>query len=136
MGNWDVKNTKEWQALNKIWKSCSAEQQSQLRGEFQLLTDRIRRTYHASADEYGYLRGISQEAKDFVISEVKRGHKNIYHSVMAIIQNRPGLDQQELMEFYLSKYGEKRPYLVENKALVEEVVNLCWKRQHERWGEM
>lgn len=126
----NVKSTKEWQALNTIWKSCTPEQQTQLKKKFQLLTKCIRHTCYVPKGEYAYLNGISEEARQFVISVIDHGEINIYHSVMAIMDNKPKLNREELIEYYFKKYETKRPYLVENKPLVEEVIDLCWLRYH------
>lgn len=130
-----IKATDEWKALNQIWKSCSSTQQVQLCKEFELLTKFIRSHTPISAeprgkDGYAYLSRLSPEARQFVISIAERGEKNIYHSVMAIIDNKPQFSQQELKDYYLQKYGEKRPYLLENESYVSEVIELCWNRSH------
>lgn len=132
-----IKTTDEWKAINCIWKSCSSEQKAKLNKEFKLLVQFIRlhkqpKVESWAKDNYAYLSKISPEAKQFVISMVEQGKKNIYHSLMAIINNKPELSCQELQEYYFQKYGQKRPYLLENKAYVSEVIELCWNKFHDR----
>ena len=86
---------------------------------------------HSSVDHnYAYLNGISEEAKQFVISVVNKGEKNIYHSIMAILGGKSQLSKEELKAYYFQKYRTKRPYLIENSDLVSEVINLCWDKSH------
>lgn len=127
----------EWNALNAIWKSCSPEQRSMLKSDFEIVAKFIKKHhYHkcsvSANDYYEYLNGISDEAKQFVISAVNEGEKNIYHSVMAILSNKPNLSEKELEEYYFNKYGSKRLYLLENTSLVCEVISLCWHRFHSK----
>lgn len=132
-----IKTTDEWKAINRIWKSCSPEQKAQLNEEFKMLVEFIRlhrqpKLKSWKKDNYAYLSKISPEAKQFVISMVEQGEKNIYHSLMAIIDNKPELSCEELREYYFQKYGERRPYLLENKDYVSEVIELCWNKFHDR----
>lgn len=132
-----IKATNEWRALNQIWKSCSSEQRAQLGREFELLTKFIRSHTPINAeprgkDGYSYLSRLSPEARRLVISIAERGEKNIYHSVMAVIDSKPQLSLQELKDYYFKKYGQKRPYLLENESYVFEVIELCWNKFHDQ----
>lgn len=136
-----IKDTLEWKSLNSIWKSCSKEQQELLRKDFEVLGKLIRKKLSAdkiylehnqnsSHDDYRYLNDLSKEAKDFVISVVNDGEKNIYHSVMAVINNKYSCTKNDIIEFYFKKYGTKRPYIAENRSLVCEIINFCWNKTH------
>ncbi len=39
-------------------------------------------------ENYSYLEGLNDNAKDIVIARIKDGKKNIYHSIMAILEHR------------------------------------------------
>ena len=130
-----IKKTKEWNALNAIWKACTTEQKTQLKSDFKVVAKFIREKHslntQSSVDHnYAYLNGISEEAKHFVISVVDKGEKNIYHSIMAILSTKSQLRKEELKAYYFQKYRTKRPYLIENSGLVTEVINLCWDKFH------
>ena len=125
-----VKSSAEWQALNNIWKSCLPEQKAELRADFEIVSSFINKkmgtSYHPDTDdEYAYLR-VSDEAKQFVISLIERGEPNLYHSLMAVLANMRGIDKEEFKKFYFSKYGNKKPYIIADHKLVEEVMDLCW----------
>lgn len=130
-----IKDTPQWKALNSIWKSCSKEQQELLMKDFKVLGEFIRkRTYikqkDKSNDVYPYLNALSKEAKDFIITIVDKGDKNIYHSVMAVLGSKLHWNKEKIIEFYFKKYGRKRPYIIENEPLVREIIDLCWERTH------
>lgn len=128
-----IRNTPVWQSLNEIWKFCSQEQRAMLSDDFEVVASFIRKhTYIRSddADEYRYLNGISSEAKQFVISLVDKGERNIYHSIMSVLMNKPNMTLEALEEYYFDKFGERRPYLSENAPLVREVIALCWKKKN------
>lgn len=58
-------------------------------------------------DEFNYLNGLSENAKKMIRSRVAEGQKNIYHSIMAILQNRlihnKLGDVENEYEYYLKK---------------------------------
>ena len=123
----------EWKALNAIWKSCSIEQRVTLKSNFETLTQFIRSHVYQKRSvldnvEAAYLNDLSNEARDFVISVINNGERNIYHSIMAILNNKPGMSEEALQKYYFKKYGEKRPYLLENASIVCEVISVCWHK--------
>lgn len=130
-----VRSSNEWQALNRIWKSCTAEQRNEMRNDFELVSKFISQKVGSkfrseSDDEFGYLNSISDEAKQFVISLVEQGEPNLYHSIMAVLNNKRGATKEEIEKFYFAKYEMKRPYLYDKRELVDEVMELCWKKFH------
>lgn len=82
----------------------------------------------AKTEEYHYLDFVSNKSKEFVINLVKQGEPNLYHSVMAVINNKQNISKAELNKLYFRKYEKKRPYLLENRELVEEVLKFCWEK--------
>lgn len=128
-----VKNSKEWQSLNRIWKCCNVEQRKAMRSDFEVvsrfISQKVGANYHSeSDDEFRYLNSLSEEAKQFVISLVEAGEPNLYHSIMAVLNNKKGATKEEIEKFYFAKYETKRPYLIEKRKLVDEVIDLCWKK--------
>ena len=129
-----IKNTKEWKSLNNIWQKCTKEQREALRGDFRTIVEFIK-LYARSCnqDPNSYLDPLSKDAKDFVLDLLSIGEVNLYHSIMSVINNKrkngtPFSSKEELIRFYFDKYSEKRPYLEDNRYLVEEVIDLCWRR--------
>lgn len=141
-----VKSTPEWIALNSIWKSCSQEQRQKIKADFEMLANYIRANHkpktepakpdwHKSSetvrDEYAYLNHVSPEAKQFVQDMIQQGEKNIYHSIMAVLQTRPQLNLADFTDYYFEKNRAKRPYLAENQTLVSELIAYCWMKFHD-----
>ena len=135
-----VKSTSEWIALNNIWKSCSLEQRTKIRADFELLANYIRSNYQSKSnwnhnrtgaqDNYAYLNYVSPEVKQFVIDMIEQGEKNIYHSIMAVLSCKPNLNLDDFTNYYFEKNKVKRPYLMENQTLVNELIAYCWKKLH------
>ena len=130
----DYKNTPEWCALNRIWKSYPQELRVQREVDFRLLSDFIKqekkvkttKPRKTTADEHPYLNSLSEECITFVLSN----KPNLYHSFMAILDNRNFTDCDELLQYYMNKYKKSRPYLVKNQSFVAEVANLCWRKYY------
>ena len=132
-----IKGTDEWQALNRIWKCCTIEQRNILRNDFEMVSKFISQKvgldyYREKDDEFCYLNALSDEAKQFVITLVERGEPNLYHSIMAVLNNKKDATKQEIEKVYFEKFECKRPYLIEKRNFVDEVIELCWKRYHHK----
>lgn len=140
-----VKSTPEWIALNHIWKSCSQEQRTKIKADFEVLANYIRANHKSKTeptkpywhnrrqtvpDAYAYLNYVSPEAKQFVQNMIQQGEKNIYHSIMAVLQTRPQLNLADFSDYYFNKNKFKRPYLIENQTLVNELIAYCWRKFH------
>ena len=128
-----VKDTDEWIALNTIWKTCTPCQKEMLQGEFKRLSDFVRKHVRVrpESDDYSYLNALSPGARSFVVDLVELGEKNLYHSIMAILNNprRAQCTKEEIRNIYFKKYGDKRPYLKNNESYVLEILDLCWSRK-------
>lgn len=128
-----IRSTPEWNALNKIWKSCTKEQQQFLEPEFRLLTDFVRantvpRFTTPAPDQYGYLQGLSAGAQALIIDKIQEGEPNLYHSIMSVIDGKLTQGKDSLQEYYYEKFGSKRAYIKENWSLVCEIFDFCWKK--------
>lgn len=128
-----VKSSKEWQALNRIWKCCTVQQRKDVGKDFEVVSKFIKKEIVANYkydDDFDYLSALSEEAKQFVISLVEKGEPNLYHSIMAVLNYKRDLTKEEFRKFYYAQYETKRPYLFENRKLIDEVIELCWKKFH------
>ena len=85
------KDSAEWQALNKIWKSLSKDTQTQLSEDFKLISKFIETNIHAedksketkNDDNYKYLSSLSEKCIEFIINN----KPNLYHSMMAVLDS-------------------------------------------------
>ena len=123
----DYQETKEWKALNHIWKLSSPEMRESASDDFRMLAEYIRAGKSSgkrSGETPAYLSELSNRCITFVLSN----QPNIYHSIMSILDKHSFSSCDELVSFYIKKYGNTRPYIVKNKELLEEVASLCWTR--------
>lgn len=128
------KDSAEWQALNKIWKSLSKDSQAQLSEDFKLISGFIEKNQHVSTnnrktdkEDYAYLAPLSDKCIGFILSN----NPNMYHSMMAVLNSHNFADYNEFVDFYYKKYKESRPHIAKNKNFVKETAELCWKRYYE-----
>ena len=84
-------------------------------------------------DDFRYLDDLTEETRAMIINDVSAGKKNLYHSVMACLQNRINSknftrnDEAEA-DFYIAKH--KIP--PDRQGNIRELVYLCYKRLWER----
>lgn len=126
------------QALDVIYSRCTLEQQKLLQPEFnlirQFINDRTTRKEVSKSirgNDYGYLNNLSEEAKNLVIVLVDKGEKNLYHSIMAVIDSQKHKNKNvslKTIKQYYKKRFEKREYIQKSWPLIDEIFNLCWKR--------
>lgn len=135
----EYKNSKEWTALNNIWKNMSKKQQDENLDNFKIVSDLIKlhRTIEQSTDardDYQYLDELSPETKQLVIDLVNSGEKNLYHSIMAMIGVKGGEFEstEQLWDYYSKRLGKTRPYICEFEPQVRELIELCWGRMKKR----
>lgn len=135
----NYKNGKEWNALNNIWKSISQKQKEQNMDNFKIVSDFIKLHYAVDRsvsrsnkddsliDDYRYLDEVSLETKQLVIDLVKKGEKNLYHSIMAIIDANKGefTTTEQLWEYYSKRFGKKRSYIFSFEPQIKELIWLC-----------
>ena len=131
-----LKRTAEWQALNRIWQTMTREQRAGVQGEFKTLSALIQRLGEpqptpmpkAVSAHQGYLEELSPEARDFLRQLAQEGEPNLYHSFQAVIEGGVFESPREVADYYYLKYQRKRPYLVEKRPLVMEILEVCWRR--------
>lgn len=126
------------QALDVIYSTCTPEQRQQLDSEFMTVrqfvhmhTLRNVKMPPATTQSYDYLRDLSDEARGLVTTLVNRGEKNLYHSIMSVIDNYkkrvPAAQQQDVLEYYHQRFAN-REYVQDDWDIVCEIFDLCWKR--------
>ena len=133
------KNEKEWIALNNIWRSIPRELRESNRDNFKVVSEFIKNCYieeealredtgsRTAKDDYGYLDELSPEVKQLIIDLVKDGDKNLYHSIMAVIECNRGrftsIDQ--LWQYYSKRFGKERSYIYKYEEEIKEIIELC-----------
>ena len=135
----DYKNSKEWMALNNIWKSMSKEQKDENFDKFKVVSDLIKSHYSMEnsliakveekglEDDYRYLDELSFESKQLVIALVNKGEKNLYHSIMATIESNRGKfnSVEQFWEYYSKRFGKSRPHIYSFEPQIKEIIELC-----------
>ena len=136
----DYKDSKEWNCLNNIWKSLPNDYRELNMENFKYLSEFIRDSYKNKVNfpmednDFKYLEGVSIEARQLVIYLINNGEKNLYHSIMAIIESHRELfsTPEDLWEYYKTRYGSTRPYIMEYENEVFEIVELCFQKMCDR----
>lgn len=134
-----IRKTEVENALDAIYSRCTTEQQKLLQSEFDLLRQFINdktpkkevAPKSSGGHDYTYLDDLSQEAKNLVIVLVDKGEKNLYHSIMAVIDGQvkknKNVSKGTVKEYYRKRF-ENRDHVKHSWKLVSEVFDLCWKR--------
>jgi len=138
------KKTQEWVALDNIWRSIPQNLREQNRDNFKVISELIKNNYSVNRiryikkssqkDEYEYLNDLSPRAKQLVIDLINSGNKNLYHSIMSVMDNKRGhfASIDELWDYYSNKLGQERPYIYTHEAEIKEIMGLCLIRITER----
>ncbi|MCD8145929.1 MAG: hypothetical protein LUD84_01405 [Clostridiales bacterium] len=130
-----LKQTKQWQALNAIWKTLTPQQRQSIGPEFQCLSDFIRDNSRPPADyaaeDADYQSHLSNDACRFA-KEREAAGQNIYDGLMKIISRSTFESPEKVMVFFDLKYKRKYPWVTENRDELLEILDLVWNRLVER----
>ena len=135
----EYKNEKEWVALNSIWRSMPKELRESNRDNFKVVSEFIKNHYivedslrenvrpQVTKDDYGYLDELHPDVKELVISLINDGDKNLYHSIMAVIESNRGrfTSINQLWEYYSKRFGKERSYIYKYEEEIREIMELC-----------
>lgn len=128
----ELKQTKEWQALNTIWKTMTKDQRSQILNEFKCLTQFINQNAtppvdHAAEDR-DYQKALSPAAAAFAQTREQEG-QNLYQTFLKLIGGSTFEGPDKVLFFFHLKYDKRCPWLQEHPDEVGEILDLAWKRQ-------
>lgn len=130
-----LKQTKQWQALNAIWKAMSPQQRQAIGPEFQCLSDFIRDNTKPpvdyAAEDADYKSHLSNDASRFAQEREEAG-QNLYTGLMKIIAKSTFESPEKVMVFFDLKYKNKYPWVTENRDELLEILDLVWNRMLER----
>lgn len=132
----ELKQTKEWQALNTIWKTMTPQQRGAMTEEFKCLTHFIdahaRPPVNYDAIDAAYQDALSPRAAAFAREREGQDHQNLYAELMKLIAGSTFEGPEKVFFFYKLKYGKSCPWVQDSPDEVMEIVNLAWNRQVER----
>lgn len=130
-----LKQTEEWQSLNAIWQALTPEQREKLSPRFRLLTDYLRNTAQpprdTAAEDRAYLEELGNEAQAFARAREAEG-MNVYDGLMKLLRRSSFEGPDKLMFYFELRYGSKYPWIQEQRAELEELMELVWRRSVER----
>lgn len=83
-------------------------------------------------DIYSYLRGLSQEAQEIIITKIERGETNLYHSIMAILAGREKhgtLKDRETENKHYREHSKRKTDISDiSEPLFDEIFNYVFAR--------
>jgi len=86
----------------------------------------------ADKDKYGYLDPLTPELKHLIVVLAENGEINLYHSCMAIIEEKLDYDKESLYKYYKSYLYSGKNHssvvLAQYDDYSKELFELCWKR--------
>ena len=130
-----LKQTKQWQALNSIWKQLTPQQKEAITPEFQLLSDFIRQTVQPprdyAAEDASYQSELGNDALAFAKQREAEG-MNVYDGLLKLVSRSTFEGPDKVLFFFELKYGKKYPWVRENRDELTEIIALVWKRLLER----
>lgn len=130
-----LKQTRQWQALNAIWKTLTTQQRQAIGPEFQCLSDFIRDNSRPpvdyAAEDADYQSHLSNDACRFAREREAAG-QNIYDGFKKIISRSTFESPEKVMVFFDLKYKQKYPWVTENRDELLEILDLVWNRLVDR----
>lgn len=133
---WGIdKGVKDIDLNSALYKLVDMKKRSGHRIQFEQRKKNGVSTQEHKQEYFGYLDCVSQEAKEFVINRVHNGNKNVYHSIMSVLNNRIKHKTVELLEeeyaFYLKK-AKKHDFTESELPYVREIFEYCYAKEQER----
>lgn len=113
----DYKSSREWQALNRIWKAVPQAARDGVKEDFRVITDMIKGPAPAKAEperasqaretpragDENFLRGLSADARKLALGLITREGFNIYDYLADLARRSRAKDAQELFDAYVSQ---------------------------------
>ena len=133
----DYRSSREWQALNRIWKAVPAQNREGVKEDFRLITEIIKgiapdapRSAPAAAapaargPRENYLEGMSGAAKKLALGLLTREGFDIYAFLEKLMISSGAVDAQELWDAYVSE----RDIEDGNEDALREIIEVCVSR--------
>ena len=137
----DYRNSREWQALNRIWKTVPAFARDNVKEDFRVITEMIKRPAAApvqqeekkpmaapaaptAAGATNFLAGLSADARKMALSLLTKEGFNLYDYLVELAAKSRAHDAEELFDAYVSQKDIEDG---QEDALME-IIGACLKR--------
>jgi hypothetical protein len=134
----DYKSSREWQALNRIWKAVPGSAREAVRDDFRLIAEFFKGKAENPAPQSAptaapaprgprenYLEGMSDGAKRLALRLLTREGFDIYAFMEELMVSSGAEDAQELWDAYVSE----RDMDDENEDAIREICSACISRR-------
>ena len=141
----NYKGSKEWQALNRIWKAVPAAAREGVKEDFRIITEMIKSepaqvpakptpvqaaatsapvNAAVSVGETNFLAGLSAGARKLALTLLTKEGFNIYDYLMELAVRSKATDAEELFDAYVSQKDIEDD---QEEALME-IINVCIRK--------
>ncbi|MBQ4089499.1 MAG: hypothetical protein IJC56_06435 [Clostridia bacterium] len=133
----DYRNSREWQALNRIWKAVPAFARDNVKEDFRVITEMIKRPAQqeikkteaapaapTAAGATNFLAGLSADARKMALSLLTKEGFNLYDYLVELAAKSRAHDAEELFDAYVSQ----RDIEDGQEDALMEIIGACLKR--------
>ena len=134
----EYRDSREWQALNRIWKAVPAAAREAVKEDFRIITEMIKRPAAAAAPEAkkpvqavapavgatNFLAGLSADARKLALSLLTKEGFNLYDYLVELAAKSRAQDAEELFDAYVSQ----RDIDDGQEDALMEIIRACLKR--------
>lgn len=134
----DYRNSREWQALNRIWKAVPAFARDNVKDDFWIITEMIKKPAAMAAQQEvkkpetapvavgatNFLTGLSADARKLALSLLTKEGFNLYDYLVELAAKSRAEDAEELFDAYVSQ----RDIDDDQEEALMEIIRACLKR--------
>lgn len=138
----DYRNSREWQALNRIWKAVPVFARDGVKEDFRVITEMIKKPVAAAVAEEkkpaaapaapaapavgatNFLAGLSADARKMALSLLTKEGFNLYDYLVELAAKTRAADAEELFDAYVSQ----RDIDDGQEDALMEIITACLKR--------
>jgi len=138
----NYKGSKEWQALNRIWKAVPAAAREGIKEDFRVITEMIKSLQQAEIKtepvpekktvssvqlpqgDTNFLAGLSADAKKLALGMLTREGFNLYDFLVELAVKSRAADAEELFDAYVSQ----RDIDDGQEDALMEIINVCIRK--------
>lgn len=134
----DYRNSKEWQALNRIWKAVPQSARDGVKEDFRVITEMIKKPASAPAQaadkpapapaapagDANFLAGLSADARKLALTLLTKEGFNLYDYLAELAARTRAHDAEELFDAYVSQ----RDIDDDQQDALMEIIGACLGR--------
>lgn len=139
----NYKGSKEWQALNRIWKAVPAAAREGIKEDFRVITEMIKSLQQQAEiknepvpekktvssvqlpqGDTNFLAGLSADAKKLALGMLTREGFNLYDFLVELAVKSRAADAEELFDAYVSQ----RDIDDGQEDALMEIINVCIRK--------